>query len=626
MQEDAIDGSFLGDWIGSIILWNALIWLTWWILKKRNGMIAVIPCGFILGWNLLQQGQKAPFFIAYLFLVIVITAITSYRAQTLNWDNQKIDWPYPGSFLPEWMTAAGVFALILCSVAYLFVTLATPEGWQQIQRAIENRQTELAVSDQTMQPDQDPNPNEGISYFGKNLVTPSLDEIGEPPSSSKATLFWVSVSSPNAAGGFGLMDRSFRWRMQIFDAYTQQGWQEVNLPGSPIAEPGDLDSPPRGRERLQQDFRISAAHGTDLPSANQPFQIEDAELLFVSPDSALAIGSGNTYSVSSWVSVPAEMDLVHSTGVISPEILDRYLDLPANFPARITDLAMRITEGVETDYEKSIRIQEFLRKNYSYSLTTPAPPAGRDVVDYFLFNAREGFCSYYASSMVVMLRAVGVPARIVSGYAKGEFDAGIKAFRVTPADAHAWVEVYFPDYGWVEFEPTPAYPAPRYGLQKEETLSIQIPLDRITAILLVIIRWLLIGLTVGGVLFMMFKLLSGKKKVTLPVVPAQLLYWKLRQKLSAAGVRLEPSLTPRESLVKLQETFLGDSVIIEASTHITRLHENSLFGISQPHRSEYDEAVHHWRSIVYPLTWMTIKQKFYNLKNMLAHRENLENN
>jgi hypothetical protein len=95
-----------------------------------------------------------------------------------------------------------------------------------------------------------------------------------------------------------------------------------------------------------------------------------------------------------------------------------------------------------------------------YDLNLPAPPNNGDVVDYFLFDLQRGYCDYYATAMVVLARAAGIPARLVIGYAGGTFDPAEERYLVTEADAHAWAELYFPGYGWIEFEPTAARPLP----------------------------------------------------------------------------------------------------------------------------------------------------------------------
>jgi hypothetical protein len=91
-------------------------------------------------------------------------------------------------------------------------------------------------------------------------------------------------------------------------------------------------------------------------------------------------------------------------------------------------------------------------------LDLPVPPPGRDVVDYFIFDLQRGYCDYYATAMVVLARAAGLPARLVMGYASGTYDVDTARYIITEADAHSWVEIYFPGYGWVEFEPTAGRP------------------------------------------------------------------------------------------------------------------------------------------------------------------------
>ena len=135
-------------------------------------------------------------------------------------------------------------------------------------------------------------------------------------------------------------------------------------------------------------------------------------------------------------------------------VSENYLQLPTNFPRRIRLLSQQVTAGVVNPYDKAVAIRDYL-KTFPYSLNVKAPPSGRDGVDYFLFSQKTGYCDYYASAMVTMLRSVGVPARFVVGYATGEWDSAKKLYVVRELQYHSWVETYFPAYGWVEFEPTP---------------------------------------------------------------------------------------------------------------------------------------------------------------------------
>jgi len=139
-------------------------------------------------------------------------------------------------------------------------------------------------------------------------------------------------------------------------------------------------------------------------------------------------------------------------------VLDRYLQLPDSLPQRIRDLAEEITRDATNSYDKASALETYLRQ-IEYNELIESPPSERDLVDWFLFDLKEGYCDYYSSSLAVMARAVGIPTRIAVGYGKGEYISEVQVYRVRDNNAHAWVEVYFPRYGWLEFEPTAAEPA-----------------------------------------------------------------------------------------------------------------------------------------------------------------------
>src|SRR5690606_25400450 len=147
-------------------------------------------------------------------------------------------------------------------------------------------------------------------------------------------------------------------------------------------------------------------------------------------------------------------------------------------------------------------VQDYLRQNFPYDLSVKPAPANKDVVDYFLFDSQRGFCSHYASAMVVLLRSQGVPARIVTGYAMGEYDFARGAYRVPVSASHAWVEVYFSGYGWVEFEPT-AYRSPIVypeAVRIEPGTGQLLPLNKESS---PPIQPALVALTVGGALLLL---------------------------------------------------------------------------------------------------------------------------
>jgi hypothetical protein len=140
----------------------------------------------------------------------------------------------------------------------------------------------------------------------------------------------------------------------------------------------------------------------------------------------------------------------------SRQIYERYLKLPENLPQRVKDLSLSLTSSNENNYDKARTIEHYLATNYPYNLDVRSTPRNRDFVDYFLFDLKEGYCSYYASAMAILARCAGLPARYVEGYMlpPEPLEDDRTAFIITNMQAHAWVEIYFEGYGWLPFEPT----------------------------------------------------------------------------------------------------------------------------------------------------------------------------
>ena len=121
--------------------------------------------------------------------------------------------------------------------------------------------------------------------------------------------------------------------------------------------------------------------------------------------------------------------------------------MPDNIPARISEAGTWITKGLRNDYEKTVAIEKYLRQNHTYTLSPENVPLDRDFVDYFLFDKKEGYCTYYATSMAVMLRTLGIPSRYVEGYVLPPERTSDDVYTVTNNNAHAWVEVYLKALG-----------------------------------------------------------------------------------------------------------------------------------------------------------------------------------
>lgn len=142
-----------------------------------------------------------------------------------------------------------------------------------------------------------------------------------------------------------------------------------------------------------------------------------------------------------------------------PPELQVYLTLPDDLPPRVEQLAQSITADQENSYDKVKALEEYL-KQFPYTTNPPVRPADQDFVDFFLFDSQQGYCVHYATSLAILVRCIGLPTRYVEGYVTPTSRNSSGDYLVTNRQAHAWTEVYFPDFGWVRFEPTSSYAQP----------------------------------------------------------------------------------------------------------------------------------------------------------------------
>jgi hypothetical protein len=162
------------------------------------------------------------------------------------------------------------------------------------------------------------------------------------------------------------------------------------------------------------------------------------------------------YAADADVAKPSAEQL-RNAGQDAPYELREYLRVPATQDPRIAQLARQITQNSATEYDKADAIQRYLGRSYRYTLQLPQKEPADPLAD-FLFERKAGHCEYFASAMAIMLRAVGIPSRVVNGFRTTEFNDVTSTYVIRASSAHSWVEAYFPGYGWNTFDPTPAAP------------------------------------------------------------------------------------------------------------------------------------------------------------------------
>ena len=273
------------------------------------------------------------------------------------------------------------------------------------------------------------------------------------------------------------------WRGIIFDSYDGVGWD---------APPGD-DATPLGfdppyyyptefrslgpRQTVSQTFYIEAEQPSIVFSGGQPDTVWMEGGVNIDEIGGLRLPStltpGSVYSVvsSRGAASPGELRSVVRRDV--PDEFQRYLALPDTVTDRTRELAARITRNATNDYDRVKAIEGWLAESYRYSTDSPVPPDGQDAVDHFLFETDVGFCEQFASATAIMLRSLGIPTRVVAGYTPGFRNPFTGYYDVRNSDAHMWVEVWFPAFGWYEFDPTFGIPP------ANESVTSNIPLARL---------------------------------------------------------------------------------------------------------------------------------------------------
>ena len=259
-------------------------------------------------------------------------------------------------------------------------------------------------------------------------------------------------------------DEAAYWRARSYTNYTSGGWNTVDADWTEFTQAGQEDLL---REALTHEFSVNAATDT-LFHAGIPIEFDQPveSLTFANaPDDGMQVRFTEgreffpTRTNLNYVSIGTESTASYSQlrlaeGEYPEWVTDRYLQLPDSFPQRVRQLAEDLTAELDNPLDKIEALRDHVI-SLPYNLEINAPPEGVDGVEYFLFGIRQGYCDYYASSLAVMARSLGIPARYVLGYASGQFDPGSNSYRVLELNYHSWVEVYFPEYGWIDFEPTP---------------------------------------------------------------------------------------------------------------------------------------------------------------------------
>lgn len=387
-----------------------------------------------------------------IFVVLILALLAGFAGRERLWEREGVGF----SDLLRWDVAGFGGALLF---AVIMLGLLTPS-------AARNRFTtwiwsgiRLPAGLARLDKPQGNAGDDGISPFTLGGYGPGQNlELGRSLEEGAQSQVALTVRAP------GLDPKSLPyWRGRIFAEYNGRGWGTGGI-RRVVSQPFVVDRIPEGLvvqeikdQRAGQQLRYGLP---DIVAVDVGGTMELSAL-----STTTWTGTETDYKVYS--RPPAPLSFSGSEAVESQRLLENFVTLPSGLPQRVVDLAKQITRDAGPQTARAAAIESYLRRlKYSYQVT-PLPPGG-DAVDQFLFEMRTGYCTYYASAMAVMARAVGIPSRVVTGYATGSYDAATNTFVVHESDAHAWPELYIDGVGWTRWEPTPVRPVPARSTTAEQ--------------------------------------------------------------------------------------------------------------------------------------------------------------
>jgi transglutaminase-like putative cysteine protease len=459
----ATSGGTSRDSLMFVLLLACLLWLlgyiaAWYTFRRPRLWRVLLPISLTLLVNYYvytdpristrSTTSLAPFLAVFILAALVYIVRTNVYLREVEWQNSNVNY---NTELRFDFVRSGT---ILASVALLAMIIAPganaspylADMWGGIE---DTRDTVRSTVSRLFS---------SLDARGRGVGNPfgSRAVLGGPRDLGNEVLFDVRARSGQRY-----------WQAMVYDRYTGSDW--INTDDHKLLLPPGENIGSENwtmRREITQTVTIYLPSSTQLFAAPEPVRVPAvsarAQISFdqgnVTSVSALhsqkTLRAGNVYQIVSSVS-RADPDSLRGSSDDYPDWAERrYLQLPDTVTDRTRELAQEITAGHDTPFDKAEAIEQYLRNNLTYDLAVPAPPEGQDFVDFALFELEAGYCDYYASSFIVLARAAGIPARMAMGYAQGEYDEDAKAYRVRAYNGHSWPEVYFSEYGWIQFEPT----------------------------------------------------------------------------------------------------------------------------------------------------------------------------
>lgn len=411
--------------------------------------------------------RRALFLAVYLLFSLMLLARLTFIRNRHQWKLSHTHMPPDVGF--DWIRFTLVVVILLTILAWTMPALAqalpsASRVWSFITRPWDVLQDRMSNAFSSLES------SVGVisDFYGDSL------SLGRGSTLSARPILEVSV--PSRVENLG----RFYWRAYTYDYYEDGQWRST-ITNNSEADPETFEiALPELQARTEINFTITPQiaiatlytppepRWVSVPSQAYYSAEADGTFDLIALQALPSVVAFESYEVRSMVSFASTPEL-RAAGTDYPDyIRERYLQLPDDITPRTRQLAQELASGRDNPYDIAVTVTAYLR-NFEFSEVIDQPPDRQEIVDWWLFEYQKGFCQYYATAEVVLLRSLGIPARMAVGYAQGFFEPGSElqdlgdrdrfidregTFTVRQQDSHAWPEVYFPGYGWIEFEPT----------------------------------------------------------------------------------------------------------------------------------------------------------------------------
>ena len=440
--------------IMSIVI--ALIISTFVFSKRGVAYLLTLGTGiFLYNWFNFSKSAMI-YYVFYITLVLILYAYNRYFKLEKEWKKNNII--VGNRILKKWV----IYSVVACSLLVLIATIAPrdikPITWRWLDRTMQDKfpfLTEWRNAKKT-----------SYSYGAKmtfDLSNTDLQgeykRLGGPIEETNTLVMRVKAKEELYLKG--------RVKDLYTGSYWRSTWDTFSNEKSNITNNfyEDIEGELNWVEIQHEDFITSSIFSTHIPKKvrldNGSYRMNNEGEMYRNK----LILKGDSY-ILYYVKPYLGYNTIYDKKYLEKDEEIKYLQLPKDLPKRVLDLSEDITKDINGDYNKVKAIEKYLKDNFKYTLTPPATPHNRDFVDYFLFDLKEGYCTYFASSITVMARSIGIPARYVEGF-KVSNKVGDE-YLVYSNNGHAWTEIYIEGQGWMVFEATPGFGNITYAEKEEE--------------------------------------------------------------------------------------------------------------------------------------------------------------